>query len=101
MGGQYIFVILSSDGEISRKTRDEWITTVTKGRVSHADKSSEPRRQVDEKKIHICGKHFECSLVEIQVNILPIDELLVSKETIYTTYMVIYRVIEVIRSRRP
>ena len=45
---------------VSRKTREQWVNQITRNRIVDADL----RRQINERKLHVCEKHFEEKLIE-------------------------------------
>ena len=57
-----IFRIPSSNDEISKKMRDEWIRVVVRDRVVDADL----RKRIKENKLSICEIHFEEKFIDRQ-----------------------------------
>ena len=53
--GISIFKIPSGEDDLSRKTQEQWVNQITRNRVIDADL----RRQINERKLHVCEKHFE------------------------------------------
>ena len=58
--GISIFKIPSGEDDVSRKTREQWVNQITRNRVIDADL----RRQINERKLHVCEKHFEEKFIE-------------------------------------
>ena len=55
-----IFRIPTKDDDISTQTREAWVRLVTKDREIDASL----RKQIDQKTIHFCERHFENYLIE-------------------------------------
>ena len=55
-----IFKLPSGEDDLSKKTREEWVSQITRNRVVDADL----RRQINEGKLHACEKHFEEKFIE-------------------------------------
>lgn len=58
--GISIFRIPTKDDDLSTKTREAWVRLVTRDRETDASL----RKQIDQRTIHICERHFENNLIE-------------------------------------
>ena len=58
--GISIFRIPAKDDDLSTKTREAWVRLVTRDR----EIDSSLQKQIDQRNIHICERHFEKNLIE-------------------------------------
>ena len=58
--GISIFKIPSGEDDVSKKTREQLVNQITRNRIVDTDL----RRQINERKLHVCEKHFEEKLIE-------------------------------------